>query len=44
MGVIGNDTGHEDVETNVVLGTGQVDIAGVVKRAKELGCGEIYVY
>lgn len=36
-GVKGNDTGHEDVETNVVLGTGQVDIAGVVKRAKELG-------
>ena len=37
LGVKGNDTGHEDVETNVVLGTGQVDIAGVVKRAKELG-------
>ncbi len=36
-GVKGNDTGHEDVETNVVLGTGQVNIAGVVKRAKELG-------
>ncbi|NAS12327.1 sugar phosphate isomerase/epimerase family protein [Poritiphilus flavus] len=36
-GVKGNHTGHEDVETNVVLGTGQVDIAGVVKRAKELG-------
>lgn len=39
-GVKGNDTGHEDVETNVVLGTGQVDIAGVVKRAKELGVVE----
>jgi sugar phosphate isomerase/epimerase len=36
-GVKGNDTGHEDVETNVVLGKGQVDIAGVVKRSKELG-------
>ncbi len=24
-GVVGNNTGHEDVETNVVLGTGQVD-------------------
>ncbi|WP_339709213.1 sugar phosphate isomerase/epimerase [uncultured Kriegella sp.] len=36
-GVKGNNTGHEDVETNVVLGTGQIDIAGVVKRAKELG-------
>jgi len=39
-GVKGNDTGHEDVETNVVLGTGQVDIAGVIKRAKELGVVE----
>ena len=39
-GIKGNDTGHEDVETNVVLGTGQVDIAGVVKRAKELGVVE----
>lgn len=36
-GVKGNNTGHEDVETNVVLGTGQVDIKGVVKRARELG-------
>lgn len=39
-GVKGNNTGHEDVETNVVLGTGQVDIAGVVKRARELGIAE----
>lgn len=39
-GITGNNTGHEDVETNVVLGTGQVDIAGVVKRAKELGVVE----
>lgn len=36
-GVPGNNTGHEDEETNVVLGTGQVDIAGVVRRARELG-------
>ncbi|EAR01798.1 sugar phosphate isomerase/epimerase family protein [Maribacter sp. HTCC2170] len=35
--VVGNNTGHEDVETNVVLGTGQVDIEGVVKRAREIG-------
>ncbi len=32
-----DNTGHSDVETNVVLGTGEVDIAGVVKRSKELG-------
>ena len=40
QGVKGNDTGDEDVETHVVLGTGQVDIAGVVKRAKQLGVVE----
>jgi len=32
-----NQTGHADVETNVVLGAGAVDIAGVVKQSKELG-------
>lgn len=42
-GVKGNDTGHEDVETNVVLGTGQVNIAGVVKRAKELGIEYMFI-
>lgn len=36
-GVVGNNTGQENVETNVVLGTGQVDIEGVVKRAREIG-------
>ncbi len=35
-----DNTGHADVETNVTLGTGEVDIAGVVKRAKELGIVE----
>lgn len=35
-----DNTGHSDVETNVTLGTGEVDIAGVVKRAKELGIVE----
>ena len=42
-GVTGNNTGHEDVETNVVLGTGQIDIAGVVKRAKELGIEYMFI-
>ncbi len=35
-----NHSGHADVETNVVLGTGEVNIAGVVNRAKELGIVE----
>ncbi len=42
-GVIGNNTGHEDVETNVVLGTGQIDIAGVVAEAKKLGIEYLFI-
>lgn len=42
-GVEGNDTGHEDVETNVVLGTGQIDIAGLVRRAGELGMEYLFI-
>ncbi len=42
-GVQGNNTGHEDVETNVVLGTGQVNIAGVVAEAKKLGIEYMFI-
>lgn len=42
-GVEGNITGHEDVETNVVLGTGQVPIAALVSRAKELGIEYLFI-
>jgi len=35
-GLVGSDKGREDVETNVTLGLGQIDIAGIVKRAREL--------
>ncbi len=42
-GVASNDTGHEDVETNVVLGTGQVDIAGLVLRGRELGIEYMFI-
>ena len=41
--VVGNNTGHEDVETNVVLGTGQVDIEGIVKRGMELGVEYMFI-
>ena len=43
IGVVGNTTGSEDVETNVVLGTGQVDIAGIVKKARELGVRYMFI-
>ena len=42
-GVVGNFSGGEDVETNVVLGTGQINIAGIVKRASELGVRYMFI-
>ncbi|WP_298486894.1 sugar phosphate isomerase/epimerase [uncultured Maribacter sp.] len=42
-GVVGNNTGSEDRETNVVLGTGQIDIAGVVAEAKKLGVEYMFI-
>ena len=42
-GIVGNNTGHEDVETNVTLGAGQVDIAGVVAEAKKLGIEYMFI-
>lgn len=42
-GIVGNNTGSEDVETNVVLGQGQVDIAGVVKQARALGVRYMFI-
>ncbi|MCK0189803.1 sugar phosphate isomerase/epimerase [Arenibacter sp. F20364] len=38
-----DDTGHADVETNVTLGTGEVDIAGVVAEAKKLGIKYMFI-
>ena len=42
-GTVGNDTGHEDVEKNVILGTGMIDMAGLVKRARELGVDYMFI-
>lgn len=42
-GVKGNLSGHEDVETNVVLGTGQIDVAALVKRGAELGIQYMFI-
>ncbi|MDG1572686.1 sugar phosphate isomerase/epimerase [Robiginitalea sp. M366] len=43
QGVKGNDSGHEDVETNVVLGTGQIDVAALVRRGAELGIRYMFI-
>lgn len=41
--VVGNNTGHEEDDTNVVLGTGQVDISGIVAEAKKLGIEYMFI-
>lgn len=42
-GVQGNDTGREDVETQVVLGKGAIDIAALVQRGRELGVEYMFI-
>lgn len=42
-GVKGNNTGHADVETNVALGTGQIDIAAIIAEAKQLGIQYMFI-
>ncbi len=42
-GVEGNQTGESDVETNVVLGSGQIDIAAVVEEARKLGIDYMFI-
>ncbi len=42
-GVGVNYTGKSDVETNVVLGTGQIDIAAIVVEAKKLGIEYMFI-
>jgi sugar phosphate isomerase/epimerase len=42
-GYKGDSSGQADVNTNVVLGEGQIDIAALVKRAGELGIPYIFL-
>jgi len=42
-GTEGNQKGHADVETNVVLGTGDVGIAAIIKTAKKLGVKHYFI-
>lgn len=42
-GTEGNQNGHADVETNVVLGTGDVGIAEVMKEAKKAGVKHYFI-
>lgn len=42
-GTIGNQNGKADVETNVVLGTGDVGIADIMKVAKKAGVKHFFI-
>lgn len=42
-GTEGNKNGSSDVETNVVLGTGQIDIKAIVAEAKKMGIDYLFV-
>ncbi|WP_394970235.1 sugar phosphate isomerase/epimerase family protein [uncultured Croceitalea sp.] len=43
VGTVGNTTGHGDVEDNVVLGTGMIDIEALVLKGKELGVEYMFI-
>ncbi len=38
-----DQTGHADVDSNVVLGTGEVDIAALVTEAKKIGINYMFI-
>jgi sugar phosphate isomerase/epimerase len=42
-GITGNNSGHEDVDTNVILGTGQLPMVDIVVKAKELGIEYLFI-
>ena len=42
-GTVGNTTGHGDVEDNVVLGTGMIDIEALFIKGKELGVEYMFI-
>ncbi len=42
-GTVGNHTGHGDVETNVVLGTGMIDIKALMLKGKEMGVEYMFI-
>ncbi|MDM9632590.1 sugar phosphate isomerase/epimerase family protein [Robiginitalea aurantiaca] len=42
-GVVGDFSGHSDVRTNVVLGRGQIDIAGLMRKASQLGIPYVFI-
>jgi sugar phosphate isomerase/epimerase len=42
-GVKGDFSGHSDVRSNVALGKGQIDISGLMRKARELGMPYVFI-
>ncbi|HYI76923.1 MAG TPA: sugar phosphate isomerase/epimerase, partial [Chryseolinea sp.] len=42
-GTPGNQNGNADVESNVVLGTGDVGIADIIKQARKIGVKHYFI-
>ncbi|WP_339709211.1 sugar phosphate isomerase/epimerase [uncultured Kriegella sp.] len=42
-GVVGNQNGRSDVDTNVTLGSGQINIAEIVTEAKKMGLKYLFI-
>ena len=43
IGVVGDKSGSQDVETSVTLGKGQIDIEGIVKKATQQGAKYFFI-
>ncbi len=43
IGTAGNQNGRADVETNVILGTGDIGIANIITEAKKLGLTYLFI-
>lgn len=42
-GTQGNQNGQSNVESNVILGTGQIDISAIVSEARKMGLEYLFV-
>lgn len=42
-GMKGDLTGHSDVESNIVVGTGQIDFPAIMKTAKQIGVKHYFI-
>ena len=43
QGLVGDDSGLSDDDTNVTLGKGQIDMDGLIRKARELGIEYMFI-